>query len=578
MADELQASSAKTGAGTAVRLRVKDVLIIGWAALVLGLPVLIYGPMAGGHDTYQHLSFKEHFVQQFWSGDCSPRWLLGMNHGLGSPSFFVYPPFPFYIVALLEPAGKELHFNTFNVMEFLALFGSGISAGVWLGTMASRRVAIFVSILFMLMPYHLTADFYRRTALAECWALVWIPAVFYFTTRLWKPDRAALIGLAVTYGLMILSHLISVGIISLLPLAMTIFLSPRGQKVRSSIRVAAGMLLGSGLASFYLVPALFHSRYISVTRMISVYPFFVPDNLIQFGSALLHGRDFIHTISLIVINMMALIVTCAAVVLRKKQTPEQRTNLLFWIGVSALTTFLMTSWSLSIWNALPLMHRIAQFPWRLNIVLCVAALPIMATFLSYTSLDRKWNHVLPMMIFSLIIFSWLVSYGAVWRLYQTEVTTEHNGLSDGDDAFTAWSVPGTDQASALKASSGPRARFLSGNGDADVLVWKPRHLKIETNSPTGGMIMINQFYYPTWTATLLGGAVDEGNGGRPLPLSPAIPEGLLQLQTPPGHQEIRLDIPLGSAEIVGRWVTLLCILLCGVLAVWNKEVARAFSL
>ncbi|MDP9340121.1 MAG: 6-pyruvoyl-tetrahydropterin synthase-related protein [Acidobacteriota bacterium] len=559
------------GADRDLKLGISDILIIGLAALVLALPVLIYGPMVGGHDTYEHLNFREHFVRQFWGGEGYPRWFIGMNHGLGSASFFVYPPLPSYIVALLDPAGKALHFNAFNFMEFLALFGSGISAFVWLGTMASRRAALLVSILYMLMPYHLAGDFYRRTALAECWALVWIPLVLYFTARLKEPDRVALIGLAVSYALMILSHLISVAIISLLPFAITMFLFPRGLRARSTTRVVFGMLLGAGLASFYLLSALFHSRYIPVTRMISVYPFFLEDNVIRFGRALYYGRDFTHTVSLIVINMVVLIVVCATVALRNAQAGQERKNLIFWVTACTIPTFLMTAWSLPVWRMFPFMHRIAQFPWRLNIVLCVAALPIVAAFLCQTSWNPKLNQAVPLALFSLVVFSWLVSYAAIWRRYQTEVATPRTSLSEDDDAFAAWSPPGMDEASALQASTGPRARFLSGVGEVDILLWKSRHLQIETNSPTGGTVMINQFYYPAWTAS----SVEDG---RSLQVGAAMPQGLLQIEIPSGRRQIRLDIPLGSSELIGRWLSAGCILVCGALALCNRRTAQAILL
>jgi 6-pyruvoyl-tetrahydropterin synthase related domain len=550
---------------------ISDILTVGLAALALALPALLYGPMVGGHDTYEHLNFRQYFVQQFWSGEWYPRWFLGMNHGLGSASFFVYPPLPSYIVALLDPIGKALHFNAFNFMEFLALFGSGISALLWTGTMASRRIAIVLSVLYMLMPYHLTADFYRRTALAECWALVWIPLALYFTARLKQPDRFALIGLAISYALMILSHLISVAIISLLPFAIAIFFSQRGQKLKSAIRVAVGMLLGAGLASFYLLSALFHSRYIPVTRMISAYPFFLEDNVIRFGRDLFYGRDFNHTASLIAINMAVLIAVCAIVVLRKASAGQERKNLIFWVIACAVPTFLMTAWSLPVWRMFPLMHRIAQFPWRLNIILCVATLPIVAAFLSQTSWTLKLSQALPLALFSLIVMSWLISYGAIWRLYQTETATPRTSVSEDDDAFAAWSAPGMDQASALQASTGPRARFRSGSGEADILFWKPRHLKIQTDSSSGGAIMINQFYYPAWTATSV---QDE----RSLQVAAAMPEGLLQVEMPPGRHQIQLDIPVGPSEIIGRWLSVACILICVVLALWNRKAMQAVQL
>jgi uncharacterized membrane protein len=217
--------------------------VVAAAAVVLALPMLLHGPLVQGHDASEHINFARHFSEQFWGGELCPRWLAGMNRGLGSPTFFVFPPFPSYVYALLEPAGKILHFNAFNMGEFLALLGSGICASLWLSTMASQRVACAGAILYMLMPYHLAVDFYRRTALPECWAFVWMPLVLYFSARAMRRERVYLPGLALAYAFLILSHLITVSIFSLIPLAAALTLSAPGQKVRSALRIAGGMVL-----------------------------------------------------------------------------------------------------------------------------------------------------------------------------------------------------------------------------------------------------------------------------------------------------------------------------------------------
>ena len=123
MIDDVR-SSARKG----LLSKYRDVCVLGIAAIILAFPMLRYGPLPTGHDTSEHLTYFRHFSPQFWSGDLYPRWLVTMNYGLGSPTFFVYPPFPSYASALLAPLGSALHFNAFNVAEFLALFVSGISA------------------------------------------------------------------------------------------------------------------------------------------------------------------------------------------------------------------------------------------------------------------------------------------------------------------------------------------------------------------------------------------------------------------------------------------------------------------
>jgi hypothetical protein len=78
--------------------------------------------------------------------------------------------------------------------------------------------------------------------------------------------------------------------------------------------------------------------------------------------------------------------------------------------------------------------------------------------------------------------------------------------------------------------------------------------------------MINQFYYPAWHARVVGGA--------PAEITPAMPQGLLEVRVAPGHQQIRLDIPLGAAELAGRAISVLSALFCAFL-IWDTKGRRA---
>lgn len=556
-----------------VSFAVSDILTLGAAAVILALPLLLHGPMVKGHDTYQHLNYCRHFSEQFWGGEWYPRWLLEMNHGLGSPSFFVYPPFASYVYAFLQPVGKVLHFDAFNAGEFLALLASGVCAFLWVHTMVSRRVALTSAVLYMLMPYHLAVDFYRRTALSECWAFVWMPLVLYFATQVMARRCTALVGVAVAYALLILSHLVSVLIFSLIPLAAALTLSARGEKIQSALRIAAGMTLGTGLSCFYFLPALFHSRYFPVLRLLRFFP--VADNLIDLAD--LRGGisrgGFVHWVSLSTLTIIAFMAICGSVAFVKGRS-DSRGKTVFWLATCVLPVFLMSSVSLRVWKHFPLLFQAVQYPWRFNIVLCLAALSIGALFLSEASQLPRLRRIAALGSVFVVVLTWLVSYGDIWKRYMTDIAVPRQLVrpkqlvNDDDGWFESWSVPELDQASALRASVGSRVRFLGAAGTSDIQLWRPRHIEFQTDSQTGGRVMINQFYYPGWRASLV-------NAMRPLETKAAMPEGLLELEVPPGHQEIRIEIPIGAAEHIGRWISASCVLLCLLLPNTTAIVAMA---
>jgi hypothetical protein len=86
-------------------------------------------------------------------------------------------------------------------------------------------------------------------------------------------------------------------------------------------------------------------------------------------------------------------------------------------------------------------------------------------------------------------------------------------------------------------------------------MWKPRRIELETNSSTEEWVMITQLDYPTWKGELIG-------QGRPATVRPAMPEGLMEVQVPPGSQWILVYIPISFMEHLGRWLSVLSILLC----------------
>jgi len=534
---------------TSCPLNIRSLSIIGAAAVVFALPMLVYGPMLQGYDTREHLNYSRYFSEQFWAGEWYPRWLIGIHHGLGSPSLFVYPPLPSYVYALLEPAGKLFGFNSFRLGEFLALFVSGICAFLWLSTMTGRRAATTGAVLYMLMPYHLAVDYYRRTALAECWALAWIPLVLYFSARVIRRERASVIGLAVAYALLILSNVVSVLISSFIPLAAALALSAKGQKLNSAFRIAAGMLLGVGLSCFYFLPALFHAKYFPVSRLpIWSYRY---DYLFSFGTVTNNPNRVVREIALGFFDLLAFCAICGAAVLAKGST-DSRKRIAYWLAIGMIPAFLMTSLSAPIWR--PILFEAIQFPWRFNIVLCVAALPIFAAFVGewprLPRLYKAWSLVL----LAAVLTPWLVEYGAIWRSYRGQTEPARRVVNEGDGWFYAWAPPGMDESRALQASIGPQVRFLTGMGTANVLLWKPRHIEFQTNSSTGGWVMINQFYFPLWRSS--------ASPDRVLDTKAVMPEGLLELQVPPGPQQIQVEIPIGRPEQIGWWLSLSSALLC----------------
>lgn len=556
------------------RFNLAPILTIVGAAIVLALPMLMYGPLVDGHDTHEHLNYIRHFSAQFWRGDWYPRWLMGMNAGLGSPTYFVFPPLPAYACVALDPLARLLHINAFDAAAFLALAISGIGAFLWLQTRVGRKTALGCALLYMAMPYHLGIDFYWRCALPEFWAMAWMPLVLYFTVRVTEGRRNASLGLAVTFALMIISHLISVAMFFLVPIALAVLIAGPGQKIKNMFRVIAAMALGTGLSAIYLFPALDNARYIPASRIITVFKW--SDNLVHMGKSLFiysAADHFLLTLSWILISMVMVAALCGFALLKWGGRGLTR-HVLFWLLVCAGSALMITRLSSPVWRHVLKIAEAIQFPWRFNAVLCVGTIWLIALFFSKWGKFPKFARNVLTAGMLVIFAAWLVMCGEVWHWYKVDVWRpphdENHLVNDSDGWFAAWIPPGTVQRSSLNASTGPKAVFKEGSGSAIVQSWKPRNLEVQTSSATGGWLMVNQFYYPTWQASIPGEA-------RHLTTRAAMPEGLLDIAVPPGAHNISVRIPPSLAERGGEWISLF-FLLFGIVIAFSPATERRFLL
>jgi hypothetical protein len=284
-------------------------------------------------------------------------------------------------------------------------------------------------------------------------------------------------------------------------------------------------------------------------------------DLLTAGKLLDEGTDgFIRLMSLTVVDMIAVCIMCSVFVLAKGRSRSKK-GVLFWLLICVVPAFLMHGRSAPIWHKYPPLFAAIQYPWRLNIVLCIATLPIFAIFFSEMSNLRRLSQAALLALLIVLLTPWLVSYANIWGRYRVETARQMTSVSDDDGWFPAWFAPGADDPSALRASAGSQLTFVGGAGSANVLLWEPRHIEFLSKSSTGGQVMIRQFYYPAWRAS--------DDSSQPIQVRAKIPEGLLEVNVPPGIRRIRLDIPIGLAERIGQWVSGLCVLL-SIALVWGR--------
>ena len=169
------------------------------AASLLGAPIILFG-LPHGHSLIENLLWSQEFARQLLAGDLYPRWLGHLNGGAGSPIFYFYGPFPFYlssfITAFCQTCSPTIPLALSQCIVFAA---SGLAFFFLIRMDFSAAAACIAAIVYLLLPYHLEIDLWRRQAFGEFTAYLWIPLILIFTRRIVSSSRG-FTGLAASYA------------------------------------------------------------------------------------------------------------------------------------------------------------------------------------------------------------------------------------------------------------------------------------------------------------------------------------------------------------------------------------------
>jgi hypothetical protein len=554
-------------------------LAVAAAGVVLSLPSWLLGFPPAGDDSVTHAVWYAHFSRQFWAGDLYPRWLADMNAGLGSPVFYYYAPLPYHFASLLSPLfpANVSTLRPLGVAAALAVVLSGLTAHLWLRKISDEKSAAAGAIIYVLAPYHLAFDLYMRDAFAEVFAFVWLPLVMHFARGVRDGQGRAALWLSASYALLVLTHLPTTLIFSAVPIAYVLFTAERGRRMRPLLTTLGAMTLGAGMAAVYLVPALMMRAYVSMGEMGGhlYYERFVPSVT---ASPLRHEGKILWCVL-----TTAVLVVCAHLVSRGR-SGGGRGERNFWLVVAAASVFMLTAASGLVWRLAPVLQTV-QFPWRFNVVLCLAASAVVALSLHALKSTGGRAGRVPMIVACAMLAGWVgLTSLCLWHSYGDRRMAREYTRGVGVWVALGRDVPEYRPATALSNSPAyferlagrfcregeatARACVAGGEGALSVEGWQPREIGLRVSSPRGVAIDARQFYFPGWVARL---------DGHPHQLRPSSPDGLLRLDVPAGDHRVELTLTRTAPERAGRIVSALSftlLLACFLLARLRGRIAR----
>ena len=548
-------------------------LLIG-VGLILTIPCIVYGFPFYGDDSVEHAIYYTHFADQLWAGDFYPRWLQGMNGGLGSPALFYYPPVAYYLTSAFKLffASDPYGWRQLGLSASLALIASGLCIYLWLKRSLNQNAAFVAAAVYMIMPYHLGYNLYTRGALAEFWAFVWMPLILYFVDDILRGHKLAAVGLAISYALLIMTHLPTTLIFSMVPICYAFYMANAGRRIKVVVITSGAMLLGIGLSAIYLWPALTMQKFIFMEEATAWQYYY--ENQFLFTKLKWRGRGSDLFWMSLEVGALA---CCAFIVSRSNLTNSIKSKATFWIVPAMLCVVMMTPLSKPVWQIIPSLQKI-QFPWRFNAVLSLAAAALLA--LGIFSIKRPYSLPIEVVRALMILFVaiWVQDAATrAWHAYpvnyvdEAVIRSRDRWLELKRDTYEyrpRWVVSIREQDLELLqqriGKSGDRltkVNIIEGTGAAVVNKWEPREIALQVDTPGGALLNVSQFYYPGWTASLVG----ESNN---LVVQPSKPGGLLSIAVPAGTHRVLLRLGRKIPELAGGLVSAVSAIITLLLIVW----------
>jgi hypothetical protein len=355
-------------------------LLIPLAALLAVHPLIVHG-CSCGHDFDFHILNWFEAAQQLVRLHF-PQWANTPAYNAGEPRFVFYPPLSWLIGATL---GLILPWTvTPVVFTWLALTLSGFTMHRLASRYAGPTAALLAAIFYLANPYMLFTAF-ERTAYAELLAAAWIPLLLAAAFA----ETPSILGIATPVALLWLTNA-PAAVMCTYALALITLLRLGGRlggpsfagfigkgwgafpaaTTKFAATIAAGTLLGLALPAFYLLPAAYEQRYVTVAMAV------IPGMRIVDNTLFHHTADAPHDAVLQTASILAiLLLTLTALALTRKSSLRASLAIL-----TAIIAFLLTPLSLPIWHHAPELAFL-QFPWRiLAILAAILSLAIALAF------------------------------------------------------------------------------------------------------------------------------------------------------------------------------------------------------
>jgi hypothetical protein len=520
-----------------------------------------------------------------------PRWAPDFFYGYGYPVFDFVPHLPYYLADVPHLLGIDL-VHSLLASFALAVLASGLAMFTFVRDVSGAKAAVVSAAAYMYAPFHLY-DLLFRGHLPGAWAMVLFPLVLWAFRRLITEGRIRYLALgSLLYAASFLTHnpahLIFTAFLLFYVVILLVF-TP-GHRSRTTIRVGTSLLLASGLAAFFWVPALWDRQFVQLERMVSAPELDYHNNFISIAELLafpptadtgLMNPGVPNTLgpALVVLSAIA-----AMGIPRLHGRQERIHSVIFLCGLAGVM-FMVFPQSAPVWERIPIL-RYLMFPHRFLRLgaLLMAGLSGAVTRL-FTDDKRFFSPsfgVASLSVAALIISAFPILYPPYYDqlplnptysyMMEFERETGTVGTTSFGEYLPTWVewVPTTSPLEPMYASSATVRRLERASIPQGATVlqeeYTPLSASVRLRASTGFTALFNGLYFPGWIAYL---------DGQEVSLAPSAGLGLITVPIPAGEHAVELrfaDTPVWAASQAMSMVSIVALAaICCISAVRHRR-------
>jgi len=493
-------------------------------------------------DTFTYTSWAWQFTEALKEGIVYPRWIPLNFWGYGSPTFILYPPLAFYLVAFFNIFTDSV-IVAMNITKFTALFISATGMFFLVKEFYSEKIALFTATFFILFPFNVFW-IYLGASFASPVSVIWFSPILlfiykYFIHRKYKYVLVA----GALYGGLISTHLITAYMFTFVIIFFILYLSVVKKYPVGVVSIPIVFLTGILVSAAYFLPLFYEKQLFNLKDFgggSTFSEFFVLPKLIDNLPASHFWPVFYNHYVTYIIFFCILLILFFFQRLKLKQldnidTIKSINN--FFLGVAVVSLFFLFGASTFIWKSVPFFENI-QFPVRwLTItyfsVVVLSAINIQTLYITYGK-KRKLYYLL-------VAFLFLICLVLDFKYIDiAKVFTEHELIPFRSVNWAMEHLPVWVNVNKVSKDNDSRNRIIiiEGEGKAEITVWKSAERAIAVNALKPLILKVRTFNFPGWKAY-----VDD----RQTKLRTTEGEGAMLIDIPKGKHALTLkfqDTPI----------------------------------